>query len=254
MKILIIEDEQWVAEELAETLKEINSNIEILGILNSVEESIRFFNTQPDIDLIFSDIQLGDGLSFEIFQNKIIYTPVIFCTAYNEFMLQAFRANGIDYILKPFSKKTLSEALLKYASMRKAFTKDLQIDYKNLMQKVTLELPKSQTIIIKYRDQILPLKLDKIAFFYIENGVTYVHTHQQKKYVYNGALEELEKKTQPVFYRVNRQYLVNKNAIKNAVELFSRKIKIELSIPWDKEILVSKEKKTSLLNWLETNK
>ncbi len=250
MKVLIIEDENWLGEELAETLTQLDKSIEIVAILNSVAEAILFLENTPELDLIFSDIQLGDGLSFEIIQTGLVTVPVIFCTAYDEYMLEAFDSNGIAYILKPFSETTVQRALDKYNDLKKVLTHSLAAKYEHIMANYSTKKA-STSIVIKYRNRIIPIAVEKIALCFIENGVTYVYTHAHRKFVHTETMDELQEKLSPLFFRVNRQYLVNKNAIKNAEELFSRKLKLQLIFPWDDEITVSKEKKRKLLNWLQ---
>lgn len=250
MKILIIEDESWVAEELSDTLQTIDNTIEIVKILSSVEEGKAYLGTAEQPDLVFSDIQLGDGLSFEIMDSGLINAPVIFCTAFDEYMLEAFDANGIAYILKPFTENAVKKSLNKYKDLQSTLNRQLTIRYDALLQNFTASQTQN-SIVIKYRNRIIPVALDKIALCYIENGITYVYTHGNRKYVHNETMDELEQKLRPVFFRVNRQYLINKNAIKNAEEFFGRKLKVQLTFSWNEEITVSKEKKSKLLNWLQ---
>lgn len=253
MKIVIIEDEQWVAEELADSLQALNQSIEIVAILNSVEEGIAFFNNPVAIDLIFSDIQLGDGLSFEIVKNIPVTIPVIFCTAFDEYALEAFDTNSIAYILKPFSKVTLEKAIKKYLHLKHTFNQEMRAKYVEVMNnwEASKQEAAVSTIIVRYRSRIIPLSIEKIALIHIENGITYLHLHTGSKYVHNESLDDLEKKLVPVFFRVNRQYLINHNCVKNSVQLFSRKLQLEFTINWKKEVFVSKEKKVKLIEWLE---
>ncbi len=253
MKILIIEDEQWVAEELADSLKSLEPSIEIVSIINSVEGGIHFFKKNAPIDLIFSDIQLGDGLSFEIIKTIPITIPVIFCTAFDEYALKAFDTNSIAYILKPFSKSTLQNSLNKYLGLKTAFNQEMHAKYLEMMDnwEVSKQEPELSTLIVRYRDRIIPMSTEKIALIHIENGITYLHLHNGEKYVYNESLDDLEKKLVPVFFRVNRQYLINHNCIENSVQLFSRKLQLEFTIAWEKEVFVSKEKKVKFIKWLE---
>lgn len=251
MKIIIIEDEILVAEDLADNLKEIQPSIEIVAMLGSVKEAVDYFKAHPQPDLIFSDIQLGDGLSFEIAKAVTINVPVIFCTAFDEYALDAFRANGIEYILKPFSTKSLALALAKFNTMQKAMAGNLTERYEAALATISaINNNATATIMVRYRERLLPFTLDKIAFFCLENEITYLHTHMGKSYVLSESLEELENRTNQVFFRVNRQYLVNRNAILDATDHFPRKLKVNLTIRTDREIIVSKEKKSKLLKWL----
>lgn len=250
MKILIIEDEKLTAKDLSKTLVAIDSEIEIVRMVHSVEEAIEFFKTNPVIDLIFSDIELGDGLSFEIFEKLKITTPMIFCTAYNQYALEAFKTFGIDYILKPFSKQTIVNALLKFQNLKEKFAKPNE-DYSSLMDILKQKInPQSHSIIIHQGDKIIPLNTKDIAFFFIEDDLVFAYTLDGKKHILSQSMDNLEKQFQPNFFRANRQFLVNRNAIKDASHYFSRKILINLNIPFKEQIIVGKLKTTAFSNWL----
>jgi two-component system, LytTR family, response regulator LytT len=197
MKIVIIEDEMLVAEDLVNTLKQIKSDIEVIAVLGSVAEAIDFFrkeSVQPD--LIFSDIQLGDGLSFEIFKSAHIYVPVIFCTAFDEYALDAFKVNGIEYILKPFNAGSLENALIKFQSLQKMMSSSVAARYEAAMEALILSSIESRTnttIMIKYRDKILPFSFDKIAMFFLESDLMYLYTFSGKSYIITESLDEMEK-------------------------------------------------------------
>ena len=251
MKIVIIEDEILVADELVSNLKQIDPNIEIVSILSSVKEAVNYFNANPQPDLIFSDIQLGDGLSFDIAKDIIIDVPVIFCTAFDEYALEAFRVNGIEYILKPFSLESLGKALLKFQNMQKIMAGSIAQKYEAAMEALKAKNKNSSTtIMVKYRDRLLPFAHDKIALFYLENEITYMRCHNGKVYSMSESLEELEHKTAEKFFRMNRQFLVNRNAIIDVTDYFPRKLKVNLLFSFDKDIIVSREKRSRLLAWL----
>ncbi|MCK9204744.1 MAG: LytTR family DNA-binding domain-containing protein [Bacteroidales bacterium] len=251
MKIVIIEDEKLTAEDLAGTITELDPDAEIVSFLYSVKEAICYFKNNALPDLIFSDIQLGDGLSFEIFKSVSISSPVIFCTAYDEFALNAFKANGIDYLLKPFSSKSISEALHKYKTFFKSVPgKTIQVDeFLELLK--SRKTPKSTSVLVHYKDKILPIRLEDIALFYIEDEVTHLMTFEKKTYYINKNLDELMQITGNGFYRINRQYLVNRKTVSDATQYFSRKLSVNLVIPFKDTLTVSKEKIPSFLKWLE---
>ncbi|WP_456314532.1 LytR/AlgR family response regulator transcription factor [Pseudomonas shirazensis] len=251
MKIIIIEDESLVAEDLANSLKNCNAAIEITALLGSVKEAIAYFKNNPQPDLIFSDIQLGDGLSFEIIKAVPLHVPVIFCTAFNEYALDAFKANGIEYILKPFSGNELEAALGKFQNMQKLMSGQLAQQYQKAMETISnLQQPVSETIMVKYRDRLLPFTLDKIALFYVEAETTVMHAHNGKSYILTESLEDLEKRTNKFFFRMNRQQLVNRNAIIDVTDYFPRKLKVNLVFSFHKDVFVSREKRSKVLAWL----
>ncbi len=253
MKIAIIEDEQLTAEDLSETILKVEPTARVTCSLRSVKEAVSYFQKNEIPDLIFSDIQLGDGLSFEIFKTLSISVPVIFCTAYDEYALNAFKANGIDYILKPFTKKTIADALSRYKELKNNFSRTAT-SYETILE--LFENRKNQqfiSVLVYIKDKIFPIKLNDIALFYIENEITHLITFNNKTHSINKTLEELEKITGSNFYRANRQYLINRKVIKDASQYFHRKLIVNLSIPFNEQITVSKVKVTDFLNWLSGN-
>lgn len=253
MNIIIIEDERITADELAGTINNLEPDAKIVAILSSVKTAVAYFQKNESPDLIFSDVQLGDGLSFEIFKAVKISAPVIFCTAYDEYALNAFKTNGIDYILKPSISQTIADALAKYRSLRETFGGKIQRYDSILDALIKRESPKYASILVFYKEKILPVKMDEIALFYIDNEVTYLLTFASQKYVAGKTLEELEQLSGSNFFRINRQYLVNRKAVIDASRYFLRKLSVNLSIPYKEKILVSKEKTPQFLNWLEMN-
>jgi two-component system, LytTR family, response regulator LytT len=254
MKIVIIEDEKWTAKDLSKTITSIDSDAEIVAMLASVEEAIDYLKDKADIDLIFSDIQLGDGLSFEIFETIQNQTPIIFCTAFNEYALKAFNTVGIDYLLKPFTKNTVSKALEKYQQLKDKMTPP-QEDYSSVMNllKNQLNLGKVPSVIMQQGDKIIPLDGATIALFYIEDDYVFAHTFDQKRHLLSQKLDGLEKIFYPSFFRVNRQFLVSRKAIKDASHFFNRKILVNLTFPFKEQIIVGKLKVTAFLEWLAQN-
>jgi two-component system, LytTR family, response regulator LytT len=250
MKIVIIEDEKLTAKDLQRTILAANPAIEVAALLHSVEEATEYLNTHHDTDLIFSDIQLGDGLSFEIFRATDNQVPIIFCTAHDTYFSEAFKAAGIDYVLKPFTRVAIEKALSKYQNLEKKFSKP-NGDYQNLLGLLESKLyPKKSAVIIHQRDKIIPLNASTIALFFIENGGTFAYTFEQEKFLITDNLEDLEHSFTPAFFRANRQYLVNRSAIQDASYFFNRKIIINLTIPFKGQILVGKLKTTPFLEWL----
>lgn len=254
MKIVIIEDEPKTAKDLARTIVAIAPTAQIVHTIQSVSEGKLFFQTEKNVDLIFSDIQLGDGLSFEIFENSPTKIPIIFCTAYNDFALQAFKTFGIDYILKPFSKDTVKSAIEKYQTISGKSNVSPSNNYANLILELTKTLvPKKESgSLLVYRgDRIIPIDTENIALLYIENAIVYAYTFDEKKLATSGKLDELENKLTPQFFRANRQFLVNRKAVKEASQHFHRKLQIHLTLPFSDTVLVGKEKVTAFLSWLE---
>ncbi|MET4140890.1 LytTR family DNA-binding domain-containing protein [Pedobacter sp. UYP1] len=250
MKIIIIEDEKLTAEDLADVILKLQPDAQLVTFLKSVKEAVAYFQNAPAPDLIFSDIQLGDGVSFDIFKAVNVTAPIIFCTAYDEYALNAFKTNGIDYILKPFTAASIAQALNKYHALRRGFS-DQRVSYDALFDLFVNKIPqKTSSILVAYKDKIIPIKTAHIALFYIANEETRLLTFDQQSYVLNKKLEELEKLSGDDFFRVNRQYLVNRKAVKDAAHFFSRKLVVNLSVSFKEPITISKEKTPPFLDWL----
>ena len=252
MDIVIIEDEPLTAEDLADTISEVDDRSQVVACLESVKESIDYFNNSDSPDLIFSDIQLSDGLCFELFQKMDIVVPVIFCTAYNEYAIQAFKANGIDYIVKPFNRKMVLEALERYRKLKHTFSGQPDpIPYDALMDMLTEKKNRHPaSLLVHHKDQILPIKTEDIAVFFIENEMTRLFTFDRGLYFIDKSLDDLDKLTDSGFFRANRQHLVNRDAVKSASRKFNRKLVVRLSIPYKETITVSKAKAPDFLDWL----
>jgi two-component system, LytTR family, response regulator LytT len=249
MKVVIIEDEGLAAKDLSSAILQAEPGASIKGILSSVKEAISYFRVNELPDLIFSDIQLGDGLSFEIFQSVKFNVPVIFCTAYDEYALHAFKANGIDYILKPFTRKSIKETLQRYENLQQNFVAK---DYQAIADQFKSRATAADSILIYFKDKILPVKTADIALFFIKNEVVQFVTFDKKIHTVNKSLEELEQLLGAGFFRVNRKFIVNRTAIKDVSQHFHRKLLINLSIifPTDDPITVNKVKAPSFLEWL----
>lgn len=249
MQIVIIEDELLTAQDLASTLKKVEPDVEIVAVLDSVQEAVAFFS-EPSrrFDLIFSDIQLGDGLSFEIFQQLQVQAPIIFCTAYDEYALKAFKVHSIHYMLKPFNVQSVGEALAKFHSLRSSLAQSA-VSYENLLQ-ILKPRPGPRSVLVYYQDKIMPVKLEAVALFYIEHETTFLTTFENMTYPISKTLDELDQMSGPDFYRANRQVLVNRRAIKDTVQYFGRKLALNLVIPFEEKITVSKTKVSEFLEWL----
>jgi two-component system response regulator LytT len=249
MNIIIIEDERLTAEDLADMISQLAPESNLLTTLSSVQEAIEYFSGSQLPDLIFSDIQLGDGLSFEIFNRIEIKVPVIFCTAYDEYAINAFKTNGIDYILKPFKEQEIIQALEKYRMLR-GTPSDLSIN--SLLQLIQQKNPtRATSVLVHHREKIIPVKMDEIAVFYIKHELTHLYTFDRKTYTVSKTLDEIQQLTGTDFYRANRQFIINRNAVQSAEQYFGRKVSIGLNLPFESVITVSKEKIPSFLEWLE---
>ncbi len=252
MNIVIIEDELLTAEDMAEIINNMKEDITISAMLHSVKDAVSFFKENPKVDLIFSDIQLGDGLSLEIFQSVEIKAPVIFCTAFDEYALEAIRSNGIEYILKPFTKNTIISAINKYRRLKTHFT-PASMDYEKLFQAITRSTRpdnEHRSVLVYYKDKVLPIALNDIALFQIDGEVNRLQCFDGKSFIINQSLDELEQIAQDQFFRTNRQYLVNRRAVRDASAYFNRKYLVNLTVVVKEAIIVGKNKSPAFLEWL----
>jgi two-component system, LytTR family, response regulator LytT len=253
MKVVIVEDEALTAEDLAEILLKLPDGIEVIKILTSVQEAISYFKRHDPPDLIFCDIQLGDGHSFEIFKEIQVDAPVIFCTAYDEHALEAFKNNAIDYILKPFIKMNIKASIEKYKFL-KARLGSTNTDIAGLLQNIQpnqLANRKVSSLLINWKDKIIPIRISDIALFNIEYKTAQLITFDNQKHIVNHTLDELEEICGGDFYRANRQYLINRSAITEALQYHARKLVIKLKVEDRHEIIISKNSVPEFLSWLK---
>ena len=250
MKIVIVEDEFVAAQTLQRLLEATERNIEIITVLQSVEESVEWFSLNPAPELVFMDIQLADGHSFSIFDKVNIECPIIFTTAYDEYALNAFEVNSIDYLLKPITKKKLEKALSK---LKKLSYNENNIS--NKLESLQKERPVYKShFLIPYKDKLIPLPVDKIAYIFSEYKMAKIFTLDEKSYVLDISLDEISKQLNTTsFFRVNRQYIVSHQAINDISFWFGRKLSVNLVIPTPEKITVSRARITEFKNWYTTN-
>lgn len=251
MNIIIIEDEFRAAKSLQNLLSDLKPSSKILGVYDSIEASVEALSNDMKPDLIFMDIQLSDGLSFEIFKTVEITCPVIFCTAFDQYMLDAFKSKGVDYVLKPFSREDIAEALKKVDELKKFFQKSEISDWEVLLQKINQPSGKSNFLVFK-NQKYTTIPTEDIAYFYIHNEMTHLVTFAKEQFSLSQPLGQIaEQVSDKQFFRINRQYLVNFKAIKEMEHYFQRKILVKLTIETPEKLLINKEKTHSFFTWLE---
>jgi DNA-binding LytR/AlgR family response regulator len=252
MKILIVEDELKAAKSLATLITALRPNAVIVGQLQSVERAIDYLTHNPQPDLIFMDIQLADGLCFEIFKAVRVQCPVVFCTAFGEYTMDAIKANGIDYLLKPFSRQDLQLAFEKVENFRNFFQQHgQQLDLEGLLKKIGVDEGKKSFLVFK-SNKYTTVQTDQIAFLYIHNELSTIVTFQGQEYTIDQSLDQLQASlSASQFYRLNRQYLVNFSAIKEVEHYFARKLFVKLVVATPDKLLIGKEKTSGFLAWLE---
>ena len=255
MKILIVEDEPKTAQDLSETLQEIDPSITILGITDSIEGTLNFLAYPPAPDLIFLDIQLADGLSFDLFKETSIACPVVFCTAYDEYALRAFQTNGVAYILKPFSVGDVRLALDKVKSLASFFRADVP-DFRAFAEAIDTFRTNGglkSNFLVSFRGNFIPIPTKEIALFYILGEDVCLQTFNGNTYLVPHSLEEIERMVgHQQFYRANRQHLINFELIESIEQDFARKLKIKPKVKCHDQITVSKAKASEFLQWMNT--
>jgi DNA-binding LytR/AlgR family response regulator len=258
MKILIVEDEELAVKKLQKTLASVDDTTEIVGVADSIKSSVEWLQQNPSPDLILMDIELSDGQSFEIFNLIEVKTPVIFTTSYDEFALKAFKVNSVDYLLKPIQKEDLETALEKFKKMKESFggsinnTPDLSIDtiVKELQQKLQ---PKEyrKRFLVKHAQKLVSINCDEIAYFYSDGRLNFFKTTDNRKFVVDYTMDELEEMLDPKeYFRISRSFYVSVASIEKIEDYFGNRLILNLNPPVDKEALVSREKVTDFKKWM----
>jgi len=251
MNVLIIEDEKPAARRLSRLLAELN--VEVSVMLHSVRESIEWFQNNNHPDLIFLDIQLSDGLSFEIFENVEVQSAIIFTTAYDEYALQAFKLNSIDYLLKPIDDEELETAVKKFRSIKPSAQK-ISLDFEDIKKLLVnpLEREYKKRFTARVGQHLKIINADEVECFYSENKGTYAATLDGRNYLLETTLENLENELEPkIFFRVSRKFYVNINHIKDIVSYTNSRLQIKLNRFSEQEIIVSRERVRDFKLWLE---
>lgn len=254
MITIIIEDEKPAARLLQRKLEKLQ--IEVTVLLHSVEEAIEWFSTNTHPDLIFLDIQLSDGLSFEIFESVEIKSAIIFTTAYDEYALRAFKLNSIDYLLKPIDEDDLEIAVAKFKSRMPEKTADnssLSLDFEAIKKMLANPFEKNykKRFTLKIGQHLKVISVDEIECFYSENKGTYLHTFDNRDYLLETTLEVLEQELDPAaFYRISRKFIIPLKAIKEIVVYSNSRLKIILPTYKAEEVIVSREKVADFKNWI----
>ena len=251
MRILILEDETLAAEKIANLLKDIDPKIDVVGELKSIEAALVWFNDHEVPDLVISDIRLLDGLSFEIFSQTGYQGPVIFTTAYDQYAIKAFEVNSIDYLLKPVQKEKLETSLGKFKNLARPVERPLP--YQDLLSAIEAQKKEYKTrFMIRSGQKILAVPVEKIAYFYSHNKLTYIVTHDHKKYPLDQPLEVIDPQLDPkLFFRANRQFIVKFDAIDEIHPYFKGRIKIDLKPATEMDIVISSDKTPGFKKWLD---
>jgi len=255
MKVLIIEDEPPAAKRLKSILSEIDESIETLDVKDSIENSVSWIKTNPLPDLIFMDIQLSDGLSFEIFKQVEIKCPVIFTTAFDEYAIKAFKVNSIDYLLKPIETKELQKSIQKFHNLHSQFAPKLEHEaIQKLLESITpnKSIYKSR-FLVKSGQSFFKVGADECAYFYLDNKLTYLVLRNGKRHLVDFTLDELEQQLDPQkFFRANRQFITNIDSITSIHNYFGGKLKIHLQPGEPEDVIISRAKAGEFKSWMES--
>ena len=249
MKALIIEDEVLAAQSLQKLITEVASDTEVIATLQSIEESVAWFNENPMPDLVFMDIHLADGSSFAIFEQVEITCPIIFTTAYDEYALKAFEVSSIDYLLKPINRNDLTRAMNKYKSLVANNSTDNQA-ITDLLQKLGATKKYKSCFLVPERDKLIPLATANIAYFYIDTKTVKAITLDEHTYYMSQTLDDIMLQLNPNdFFRANRQFIVSRKAVKDLTIWFGNKLSLNLSVKIPEQIIISKAKVSEFKNW-----
>jgi DNA-binding LytR/AlgR family response regulator len=252
MKVLIIEDEPQAAQRLETLVKSLQPGITVLDKIDSVKRSVEWVKANPTPDLIFMDIQLADGISFQIFEQCEIRSPVIFTTAYDAYALKAFKVNSIDYILKPVDKDELQAAFQKFKNLSKD-SGETKIVLENIEQAVQMLTKKFKTrFVIKVGEHLRTIEVVNVLYFYSQDKATFCYTNDSRQHILDFTLEELEEMVDPSrFFRINRKFLVASEAIQDIISYTNSRLKLIVKGSNDNDIIVARERVQEFRDWLD---
>lgn len=250
MKVLIVEDETAASENLIAMLQEIDNSIEILHVLESVQQTVCWLETNLSPDLIFMDIHLSDGSAFSLFEQIDVQTPIIFTTAYDQYAINAFSVNSIDYLLKPIKNSDLIRALDKFKRLN---SKDM-LGYINKLMSLNLQNQKqefSNTLLVPVKDKLLPINVEELHCIYCKDRNTQIFVKDGRTFAYNRSLDSIINTLDTSkFFRANKQFIVSRESVSEIVIWFDSRLLVKLPIETPEPIFVSKNKAAEFKNWM----
>lgn len=257
MKVLIVEDEELAVKKITKTLAAVDADAEIVGVTDSIMSSVAWLETNPTPDLILMDIELSDGQSFEIFNRTTIKCPVIFTTSYDEYALKAFKVNSVDYLLKPIQKEDLAAALQKINQLKDLYkpaeTKsDVNIDslVRELQQKLQIKEYRKR-FLVRHAQKLVSVDTEEIAYFFSDGRLNFFKTFDNKKFVVDYTMDELEEMLDPQkYFRISRSFYISVNSVDQIHDYFGNRLMLHLKPAVDKESIVSREKVADFKKWM----
>jgi DNA-binding LytR/AlgR family response regulator len=252
MKVLIVEDEVEAAARLKTLLKELRPGIDLVGSLDSISSTVKWIKANPQPDIIFMDIQLADGLSFEIFDAVEIKSPVIFTTAYNEYALKAFKVNSIDYILKPLDKDEVLAAFKKYENLTASSASPAKMMESIGVAMQMLTKKYKERFVVKVGEHLRSIEITEILYFYSLEKTTFAQTTDGRKHILDFTLDQLEAILDPSkYFRINRKYIVSVQSIRDMISHTNSRLKLLLKSSDDDDIIVARERVQEFKDWLD---
>ncbi|MBO7236159.1 MAG: response regulator transcription factor [Alistipes sp.] len=250
-RVIIVEDETAAVVNLRSMITSVVGDVEVVAVLESVEEAVEFFNGDYVVDVVFMDIHLADGDSFRIFRSVEIDIPIIFTTAYDEYALEAFKVNSIDYLLKPFKEDDLRRAMDKLTRLTNRERKEQSDNRKRLVDEVQMQA--LQTMLIRYKDKIIPIKIEDVAYFYTSEERVTLTTLTGESYQVDKTLEALSQQLSPTqFFRANRQFIVARAAVRDIAVWFGSRLALNLVVETPERIIISKARVPEFKQWLQS--
>ncbi|HEX2846805.1 MAG TPA: LytTR family DNA-binding domain-containing protein [Chitinophagaceae bacterium] len=257
MKVLIVEDEELAVKKLVKTLAAVDPDAEVVGVADSIMATVKWINSNPLPDLILMDIELSDGQSFEIFNRVSIKCPVIFTTSYDEYALKAFKVNSVDYLLKPIQKEDLESALEKMHQLKSMYKQsgskaDMNIEslVKELQEKLQLKEYRKR-FLVRHAQKLVSVDTDEIAYFFSDGRLNFFKTHDNKKFVVDYTMDELEEMLDPrKYFRISRSFYISVDSVEQIHDYFGNRLLLHLRPAVEKESIVSREKVTEFKRWM----
>ncbi|UYQ92607.1 LytTR family DNA-binding domain-containing protein [Chitinophaga horti] len=258
MKILIVEDEELAVKKIRKTLASVDTAAEVAGVTDSIRATVDWLETNPAPDLILMDIELSDGQSFEIFNRVKVTSAVVFTTSYDEYALKAFKVNSIDYLLKPVQKEDLEAALHKYRQLKDHYTASVpaapQVNMDSLARELFMKLQQKEyrkRFLVKNAQKLVSIETEDIAYFFSDGRLNFFKTFDNKKFVVDYTMDELEEMLNPErYFRISRSFFISVNSVAQIHEYFGNRLMLQLKPEVDKEAIVSREKVADFKKWM----